>query len=117
MRSEGLTTAIPQIWLDGAVGSAPEYSDSIGKQHFANAFSAKYGSSPEFKYTESAYDATYLLAFAIEKAQSQQGQAVRDALRSVAGPPGLAVLPGQFERAKKFLAASHKIVELKREQL
>ncbi len=109
MRSDGLVQAIPQLWLDGSIGSAPVKADSIGRQHFDEAFKSRYGSSSGLAFVDSAYDATYLLAIAIEKAQSDEGAAVRDALRLVAGPPGITVLPGQFERAKKFLAANQDI--------
>lgn len=109
MRTEDLAQTIPQVWLDGAIGSVPQSRDSVSKQHFNSAYEAAYGAKPSHPFIETAYDAAYLLALAIEKARSYEGKAVRDALRFVAGPPGLAVVPGKFERAKKFLAASQDI--------
>jgi len=59
---------------------------------------------PPLPYIDTAYDATYLLALAIEKAGTTEGARVRDALRSIANPPGEQILPGEWAKAKRLLA-------------
>ena len=60
-------------------------------------------------YAPNAYDATYLLALAIQ----QKGDATRDglaaALRSVSSPPGTEVYPGEFAKAAELLKANQEI--------
>jgi len=109
MRTDALVDAIPRQYLDGSIGTSPEAVPSIIKQNFSNAFEAAYGAPPPHPFVETAYDATYLLAMAIEKAYSESGKAIRDALRIVANPPGIPVKPGEFERTRKFLAAEQDI--------
>jgi len=79
MRTDALVDAIPQQYLDGSIGTAPEAVPSIIKQNFSNAYEAAYGAPPPHPFVETAYDATYLLAMAIEKAYSESGKDIRDA--------------------------------------
>jgi branched-chain amino acid transport system substrate-binding protein len=55
------------------------------------------------------YDATFLIALAIEKAGSTDRTAVRDALRAVASPPGTVIEPGEWAKAKKLIAEGKDI--------
>jgi ABC-type branched-subunit amino acid transport system substrate-binding protein len=55
------------------------------------------------------YDAVYLLALAIAKAGSTDTVAVRDALRTIATPPGTVVGPGEFRTALDLIAAGEDI--------
>jgi ABC-type branched-subunit amino acid transport system substrate-binding protein len=56
-----------------------------------------------------AYDAFILAALALHRAGSFDGIAVRDALREVAGPPGVQVGAGQFAEALQLIAAGEEI--------
>jgi len=69
-------------------GTAPS---SEGPSHtaFAAAYQAEYGRAPGI-YVSNAYDATYVLALAIEAAGSTDGAAIRDAL------PGISVGGTQY---------------------
>ena len=55
-------------------------------------------------FVPNSYDATFMLALAIEKAGSAERDGIAEALRSIAAPPGEVVLPGEWEKAKEILA-------------
>ncbi|MEZ4503321.1 MAG: ABC transporter substrate-binding protein [Dehalococcoidia bacterium] len=74
-----------------AAASGPE-SDSTAAWNAQ--YEEKYGALPETPYVREAYDATIAIAFAAEKAGSNDGTAIRDELAAVAGPPGEAVIAG-----------------------
>lgn len=60
-------------------------------------------------FSANAYDATFMLALAIEAAGSTDREKIRDGLRKIAGPGGTVILPGEWAKAKKLLAAGQKI--------
>ena len=73
--------------LDGFYGTSPltdpatpEYND------FHERYEAVFGSAP-VPFSSNQYDAVALLALAIAQAGSDDGSAIRDALRSVSSPP------------------------------
>jgi ABC-type branched-subunit amino acid transport system substrate-binding protein len=109
MKSVDMTKAIPAQYLEGSLGTAPEPRASAAKQHFEQAYKAKYGELPPLPFIAEAYDAMHLLALAAEKAGSTDGKAVRDALRAVANPPGEEVFPGEWAKARKLLAEGKDI--------
>ena len=53
-----------------------------------------YGELPPKPFIKEAYDATYLIALAAQKAGSNDGTAIRDALRDVSNAPGTDISPG-----------------------
>jgi len=83
--------------------SASDYNDDSYKV-FAEAFEAT-GNDPVAPYAAHGYDASFLLALAIEKA----GSADRAALREVASEPGTVIRPGEWEKAKAAIAAGEDI--------
>lgn len=96
--------------LDGAFGTAPAGDpDNEAAQAFREMYEGRYGELPPQPFIDAAYDATILLALAIQKAGSTEGEAVRDALSEVANPPGEQVLPGDFAKAKELLAAGEDV--------
>ena len=79
--------------------SGPAYSA------YAAAYNATYGRAPDpGTFSANVYDATYLVALAIEQAGKADGSAIAAALRGVADSPGTTVGPGQWAAA---LAAIH----------
>jgi branched-chain amino acid transport system substrate-binding protein len=60
-------------------------------------------------FVPNSYDATFMMALAIEKAGSADRKKVAAALRSIANAPGEVILPGEFAKAKKILAAGGDI--------
>ncbi len=110
MKAPEIIDAIGAQYLDGSSGTAPQaMSDSEPAQHFAKAYAAKFGDKTDKPYHDTAYDATYVLALAIEKAGKADGKMVRDALREVASAPGEKVFPGEWAKAKKLIAEGKDI--------
>ncbi|MBZ0216422.1 MAG: ABC transporter substrate-binding protein, partial [Fimbriimonadaceae bacterium] len=77
-------------------------------KRFADAFTAT-GHNPQAPYAAHGYDATFLIALAIEKAGSADRSLISAALREVAGPPGVIIRPGQWKEAKEAIAAGKDI--------
>jgi len=87
--------------------SASDYNDDSYKV-FAEAFEAT-GNDPVAPYAAHGYDASFLLALAIEKAGSADRTAIGAALREVASEPGTVIRPGEWEKAKAAIAAGEDI--------
>jgi branched-chain amino acid transport system substrate-binding protein len=60
-------------------------------------------------FVPNSYDATFMMALAIEKAGSGDRDKIAAALRSIANAPGEVILPGEFAKAKKILAGGGDI--------
>ena len=60
-------------------------------------------------FVPNSYDATFMMALAIEKAGSADRAAISGALRSIANAPGKTILPGEFAKAKGIIAAGGDI--------
>jgi branched-chain amino acid transport system substrate-binding protein len=69
----------------------------------------KAGIPPAAPYVSQGYDATFLVALAIEKAGSADRAKIKDALRAVANPPGTVIGPTEWAKAKKAIAAGEDI--------
>ena len=82
--------------LEGTLGTAPGSPDSPQLQAFQTSYADTFGGQkPEHPFTSEAYDAAVLIALASAKAgTTTDAVAIRDALRSVANPPGEVVGPG-----------------------
>jgi branched-chain amino acid transport system substrate-binding protein len=87
-------------------GSIP---GTAGEKAYTAAMKAAYPKSLGKPFSANAYDATFMLALAIEAAGSTDRAKIRDGLRKIAGPDGTVVLPGEWAKAKKLLAAGQKI--------
>lgn len=110
MKSEELLAAIPAEFLNGTIGTAPEaVTDRPSTAAFKEAYEAVNDGPPDKPYMDTAYDATFIMALAIQKAGSTDGAAVRNALREVANPPGEAILPGEWEKAVNLLEQGQDI--------
>lgn len=103
MKAPEVPEQIGGNYLDDAVGSVPTAPEGKGKAHFEEAFKKAYGELPPKPFIDTAYDAAYLLALAMQKTDSTDGEAVRDALSQVANPPGQKVGPGEWAAARKAL--------------
>jgi len=60
-------------------------------------------------FVANGYDATFMMALAIEAAGSDDREAIAESLRAVASGPGEVILPGEWEKAKEILAAGGEI--------
>ena len=98
--------------LDGTLGTAQGAPDSPALQAFQSAYDATYGEEVQHPFTSETYDATVLIALAAAKAgTTTDSTAIRDALRSVANPPGEVVGPGiaGIIKALELIAAGEDI--------
>lgn len=87
-------------------GSVP---GTPAEKRFLAALKAASPDSVGKPFSANTYDATFLIALAIEKAGSADRAAVRNALRSVAGGDGETILPGEWAKAKSLIAAGKAI--------
>ena len=90
--------------LEGMLGTAPgSPPDRPSLLEFQGSYAAVHGAPPEHPFIAENYDAAVLIALAAAKAgTTTDSVAIRDALRSIANPPGEAVGPG-VEGIKKAL--------------
>jgi branched-chain amino acid transport system substrate-binding protein len=109
MKSVEMIENIGAQFLNGAIGTAPESIATASADAFRNGYEAEFGEVPPLPFIDNAYDATFLLALAIQKAGSTDRTAIRDALRSVAGGGGTPILPGEWEKAVAEIAAGREI--------
>ncbi len=78
------------------------------KDAFDAAFKAS-GGDPSSIFVQQSYDSAFLLALAIEKAGSTDRAKIKDALRAVAGPPGIKIGPGEWKKAVDAIKAGQDI--------
>jgi ABC-type branched-subunit amino acid transport system substrate-binding protein len=104
MKAPEVVDAIGGQYLADTIGSTPTAFDTEGADVFRAAYEDEYGELPPKPFIDTAYDAAYLLALAMEAAGSTDGEAVRDALHEVANPPGMKIGPGEWAKAKKAIA-------------
>lgn len=92
-------------------GTFPTVAESATRGAFYAAYRARYGKDPVAGSTGGIqiYDAVYLAALSMEAARDTKGTAIRDALRSVASPPGEAFTPAKYAQAVAALKAGRDI--------
>ena len=110
MRSASMVNTIGAANLEGSFsGTIPSSPTSPESEKFKKM----YGDNKAFKFdsafTSPAYDATMLLALAIQAAGANDRAKISAALRKVATAPGEKVGPGEFAKAKKLLEAGKDI--------
>ena len=64
---------------------------------------------PTSIYVANSFDATYLMALAIEAVGSTDRKLISQGLRAVSGPEGVVIYPGEFSKARDLLAQGQKI--------
>lgn len=104
MKAPEVVDAIGGQYLKDTIGSTPTAVGGEGAEHFEEAYEKAYGQLPPKPFIDTAYDAAYLLALAMQKAGSTDGAQMRDALHEVANPPGLKVGPGEWKKAAEAIA-------------
>ena len=98
-KSEELIAAVGAESLEGTYGTAPGAVESAATAQFSSDYAAAYGDSTH-PFLRESYDAAVIIGLAIEAAGSDDSVAIRDAMRAVAGPPGVEVGPGEAEIAR-----------------
>ena len=82
--------------------------ENASYQLFAEAYRST-GMDPAAPYASHGYDATFLIALAIEKAGAPDPAKIAAALPEVANAPGEIVRPGEWEKAKALIAAGKEV--------
>lgn len=109
VRSQSMVDAVGGDLLEGAYGTSPGTPETDATRTFLALYEAEYGESVDIPLTGEAFDAFTIAALAVEKAGVYEGAAVRDALRSVANPPGIKVGPGDIPRALDIIRGGEDI--------
>jgi ABC-type branched-subunit amino acid transport system substrate-binding protein len=104
---------LPRDQLDGAQGTLPSGPDPTSKPGaqllaYQNAFRARYH-APAPAFSETAFEAVYLAAAAIELAGKTSSEAARDALRQLANPEGVPVFAGDWKGIREAIQAGHPL--------
>lgn len=105
LKSPEVISALGAQVLEGTYGTAA----SDPATTFQDRYAEQYGSPPPQPYMAEAYDAVFLLAMAIEKAQSVAGPDIAAALRDVLAENGETVRAGEWEKARALIAAGKSI--------
>ena len=103
----GLIDAIGAEALEGMIITSAGSSEGQGKDNFEAMWKAEgFDDSP---YAPQAYDATFLLALAMEMKGNAEREGMSEALRAVAGPPGMQVYVGEWDKALAALKQGEDI--------
>lgn len=102
-RSQTMFDAIGGNYFEGDFGVSPGAPPSPGVEAFRRLYEKRTDGDPSASLITEAFDAAAVLALAIEKADSDDPVAVRDALRLVSNPPGELVGPGGIARALELV--------------
>jgi len=102
-QSLDLVTALGADALEGMKGTAPgagPETDALAA--WEEAYLGEHESIPGLPFIKEAYDAVIAIALAAEAAGSNDGAAIRDQLRAIAGPDGDLQIPGAEGIAAAF---------------
>ncbi|MEL7468844.1 MAG: ABC transporter substrate-binding protein [Pseudomonadota bacterium] len=95
----GADTLRGNIWLTQSASDP----DSASYKSFAESYAAT-GNDPQAPYAAHGYDATFMMAMAIEKAGSSDSAAIAKALMEINDPSGVEIGVGQWAEAKAAIA-------------
>ncbi len=93
--------------LDGMTAMRPSEPTGAGTEAF-NAVAAAGGMTTGSTFQQQTYDATFLMALALQKTGGSK-DGIAQALRDVATAPGETILPGEWTKAVDLLAAGTDI--------
>ena len=107
MPEQSLIDAIGADALEGMIFTRSGSREGQGKDNFTTMW--KEGGFDDSSYAPHAYDATFLLALAMEKKGNAEREGMSEALRAVAGPPGMQVYVGEWDKALAALKQGEDI--------
>ena len=107
-KNQDMFDNLAQAGLNGMYGTAPGGEESDSKALYNYLSQERFGEEPGL-FSGEAFDAMAIIALAVEKAGAYESEAVRDALREVAAPPGIIVGPGEFAYAIELIQAGEDI--------
>jgi branched-chain amino acid transport system substrate-binding protein len=104
---------IEQIGADNLRGKiqitqAASDTEDASFKAFAEAYKTT-GGDPAAPYAAHGYDATFMIALAIEKAGAADRSKIAEALRAISHGSGEVVRPGEWAKAKELIAAGTEI--------
>lgn len=108
MVGDGLVRAVGGDVLAGMIATKPGTPDLPGSDVFAKLASAV-ELDPNATFAGQSYDAAFIIALAIESMGEDSRVGLSDHVRRVATAPGEVILPGEWSKAKRLLAAGQDI--------
>jgi branched-chain amino acid transport system substrate-binding protein len=112
-KSEKIIETIGAENVEGQYGTAPGSIGGMSLEFFNKAYETEFGELPPLPFITNAYDAAATIGLAAYLASTQgedlTSENIRDNLRSVAGPPGEIIRPGEFSKAFELLQAGQAI--------
>jgi ABC-type branched-subunit amino acid transport system substrate-binding protein len=114
-KSQDIVEVLGAEPLEGMCGTAPGAAETESLNVYNETYAAEYGEVPPLPFMTNTYDAVIVAALAAYEAQMAGEEltpiAVRDHLRSVAGPPGEKVTAGSegLKKALELLQAGEDI--------
>ena len=104
LRDEALIKAVGAGALKDSFFSSPTSPEGNPAQKtLHDLFNAEFKEGADKAFVDQTYDATFLVALAVEKAGSADRAKMAAALREVASAPGEKVGPGEWAKAKALL--------------
>jgi branched-chain amino acid transport system substrate-binding protein len=108
MVGQNIVDAVGADVLDGMIATKPGIPQVAGLSAYAEAMTSL-GQDPTAIFAGQAYDAAFILALALESKGSADVDSMAAAIRMVSSAPGEIILPGEWAKAKKALAAGKDI--------
>jgi branched-chain amino acid transport system substrate-binding protein len=108
MVGDALFTGIDKKAVENMIATKPG-SPKIPSAAAFKDLATKAGVDPTAVYSPESYDAAFLLALAVQKKGSATRDGLTAALRAVTAPAGMPILPGEWDKAVKALAAGQAI--------
>ncbi|MBN2535152.1 MAG: ABC transporter substrate-binding protein [Spirochaetales bacterium] len=106
-KSEKIIEIIGAENIEGQYGTAPGSVGGDSLEFFNTAYKKEFGELPPLPFITNAYDATATIGLAAYLTSVQKKELtpenIRNNLRTIAGPPGEIVRPGEFAKAFKLL--------------
>lgn len=97
-------------FLEGMYGTTPTaLPGGQGPELFRGMYEEEYGELPPKPYIDTAYDAVFVLAMAIEKAGVAEGPAIKEAINELLDPEGETVNINEWAKAKQLIAEGKTI--------
>lgn len=101
--SDGLFDGVDVSEFEGSYGTIPNTPDNPLRRAFTDLYATRTDGNPDDIFISEAFDAAAIVALAIEKADSDDPNMVKMAMREVANPPGEIVGPGDLPKALELI--------------
>ena len=110
LRDEALIKAVGAKPLADSFFSSPTSpADNPAQAMLHKMFNDEYKAGADKAFVDQTYDATFMVALAIERAGSAERDKIAAGLRAIATGKGEAIRPGEWAKAKKLIAEGKAI--------